>query len=208
MSWLLSALLITVFFVVYAMLHSLLASLAVKNGARRLFGPGSERWFRLIYNLIALITFLPIFPMIALLPAETLYIVPSPWRWLMLGGQILALLGLGVSFLQTGVLHFLGLAQLLAQQPGESGSLNVGGFYAWMRHPLYTFSLLFLWLTPAMTTNLLTAYLLFTLYFYLGSIFEERRLLAEFGDTYRDYQRRVPRLIPARFSSKNLTPDT
>lgn len=120
----------------------------------------------------------------------------------------MALLGLGVSFLQTGVLHFLGLAQLLAQQPGESGSLNVGGFYAWMRHPLYTFSLLFLWLTPAMTTNLLTAYLLFTLYFYLGSIFEERRLLAEFGDTYRDYQRRVPRLIPIRFSSKNLTPDT
>ncbi len=207
MHWL-SISIIIVFFVVYAMLHSLLASLAVKNGARRLFGPGSERWFRLIYNLIALITFLPIFPMIALLPAETLYIVPSPWRWLMLGGQILALLGLGVSFLQTGVLHFLGLAQLLAQQPGESGSLNVGGFYAWMRHPLYTFSLLFLWLTPAMTTNLLTAYLLFTLYFYLGSIFEERRLLAEFGDTYRDYQRRVPRLIPARFSSKNLTPDT
>lgn len=208
MSWLLSALLIIVFFVGYAVLHSLLASLAVKNGARRLFGPGSERWFRLVYNLIALITFLPIFPMIALLPAETLYIVPSPWRWLMLAGQILALLGLGVSFLQTGVLHFLGLAQLLAQQPGESGSLNVGGFYAWMRHPLYTFSLLFLWLTPAMTTNLLTAYLLFTLYFYLGSIFEERRLLAEFGDVYRDYQRRVPRLIPARFSSKNLTPDT
>jgi protein-S-isoprenylcysteine O-methyltransferase Ste14 len=55
-----------------------------------------------------------------------------------------------------------------------------------------------------MTTNLLITYLLFTLYFYLGSIFEERRLLAEFGDAYQDYQRRVPRFIPTRFSSKAL----
>ncbi len=47
-----------------------------------------------------------------------------------------------------------------------------------------------------MTVNLLTAYILIILYFYVGSLHEERRLLAEFGDAYRDYYQQVPRLIP------------
>jgi protein-S-isoprenylcysteine O-methyltransferase Ste14 len=76
-----------------------------------------------------------------------------------------------------------------------------------VRHPLYFFGLLFLWLTPVMTINLLTTYLLFTLYFYIGSFFEERRLRAEFGPAYRQYQQRVPRLIPGRFSAANLQTD-
>jgi protein-S-isoprenylcysteine O-methyltransferase Ste14 len=138
--------------------------------------------------------------LLAWLPAQTLYVVPSPWRWLMVGGQLLALAALAVTLLQTGLFHFLGLAQVVAARPAESGTLNTSGFYAWVRHPLYSFSLLFLWLTPVMTTNLLTTTLLFTLYFYLGSIFEERRLVAEFGSTYQDYQQRVPRLLPFRFN--------
>jgi protein-S-isoprenylcysteine O-methyltransferase Ste14 len=58
------------------------------------------------------------------------------------------------------------------------------------------FGILFIWLTPAMTMNLLTLYVLTTLYFVVGSVHEEHRLLDEFGAAYRDYQRQVPRLIP------------
>jgi protein-S-isoprenylcysteine O-methyltransferase Ste14 len=47
-----------------------------------------------------------------------------------------------------------------------------------------------------MTTTLLALYAAFSLYLYVGSLFEERRLLAEFGQAYEDYQRRVPRLMP------------
>ncbi|MCL4297807.1 MAG: isoprenylcysteine carboxylmethyltransferase family protein [Anaerolineae bacterium] len=199
MHWSLSILILIIFFTAYAVLHSLLAALPVKNRARRVFGAGVERWYRLVYNIIGGATLLPLFPLLVWLPTQTLYIVPAPWSWLMVGGQLLALAGLAVALLQTGLFHFLGLAQLVADRPAESGTLNVGGFYGWVRHPLYFFSLLFLWLTPAMTANLLTVYLLFTLYFYLGSFFEERRLIAEFGSAYRDYQQRVPRLLPMRF---------
>jgi protein-S-isoprenylcysteine O-methyltransferase Ste14 len=194
-----SILILSVFFIVYAVFHSLLASSWFKGWIRRRFGPGSDRWYRLFYNIVAVITLLPLFPMLALLPDRILYIVPSPWRWLMVGGQLLALTGLGVALLQTDPWHFLGLSQLISGQPVEmesSGSLTVKGFYCWVRHPLYFFSLLFLWLTPAMTVNLLVTYLLFTLYFYIGSIHEERRLVSEFGRAYRAYQQQVPRLIP------------
>jgi methanethiol S-methyltransferase len=96
MQWL-SGLTITILFVAYAAVHNLLASLTVKGWARRVFGPGIDRWYRLIYNVFAGVTLLPVFRMIALLPAETLYVVPSPWRSLMFGGQSLALIGLTVS---------------------------------------------------------------------------------------------------------------
>jgi methanethiol S-methyltransferase len=62
--------------------------------------------------------------------------------------------------------------------------------------------MLFFWLTPSMTTNLLTTFILFSLYFYIGSIVGERRLLAEFGDAYQDYHRRVPRFIPIHFQHR------
>jgi protein-S-isoprenylcysteine O-methyltransferase Ste14 len=200
MHWSLSVLILVIFFTAYAVLHSLLAALPLKNWARRVLGAGVERWYRLAYNAVAVITLLPLFPLLVWLPTQTLYLVPASWRWLLVGGQLLAMAGLALALLQTGPFHFLGLAQVVAERPAESGTLNVGGFYGWVRHPLYFFSLLFLWLTPVMTTNLLTVYLLFTLYFYLGSFLEERRLLAEFGSAYRDYQQRVPRLLPFRFN--------
>lgn len=199
MHWSLSVLILITFFTAYAVLHSLLAGLPLKNWVKRVLGAGIERWYRLTYNVIAVITLLPLFPLLAWLPTPTLYLVPTPWRWLMVGGQLLALAGLVVALLQTGLFYFLGLAQVVAERPAESGVLSVSGLYGWVRHPLYFFCLLFLWLTPVMTANLLTVYLLFTFYFYLGSFFEERRLLAEFGSAYRDYQQRVPRLLPFRF---------
>jgi protein-S-isoprenylcysteine O-methyltransferase Ste14 len=189
---------LTLFFTGYAILHSLLASLAAKNWLRQLLGPGVDRWYRLFYNVVAVVTLLPLFPLLALLPDQLLYVVPAPWRWLLVLGQLLALVGLGLAFLQTYPLHFLGLAQLWAGDPQQSGQLVVNGFYHWVRHPIYFFSLLLLWLSPAMTINLLITYALITLYFYIGSIYEERRLVVEFGPAYQAYQRCVPRLIPWR----------
>lgn len=194
----LSVFLIAIFLAGYAVLHSLLATIAVKNWVRRMFGPGVDRWYRLVYNIIAVVTLLPLVPMLVWLPDITLYKVPLPWRWVMVAGQAAALGGLMVSLLQTGVLHFLGLRQLIAERPVENGVLSVQGFYGWVRHPLYFFSSLLLWLTPVMTVNWLTICIIFTLYFYLGSFLEERRLLAEFGPAYRVYQQRVSRFIPWR----------
>lgn len=204
----LSVLIIVTFSIAYAGVHSLLASQPVKNGLRRMLGPGVERWYRLVYNIFSGITLLPIFPILALLPDQTLYVTPAPWRWLMVLGQLLALLGLGVALLQTNPLHFLGLTQLLTGQSGEPDRLIIHGFYRWVRHPLYLFSLLFLWLTPFMTVNLLVTYILFTLYFYIGSIHEERRLLAEFGPAYQAYCEQVPRLLPWPGHYKRFQPDS
>jgi protein-S-isoprenylcysteine O-methyltransferase Ste14 len=183
------------FLIAYCVLHSLLASLPIKAGARRVFGDAADRWYRLAYNTLAIITLLPLLPLLALLPDQVLYVVPAPWRWLMFGGQALAVLGMLEAVRQTDTAHFLGLRQLRGAEPAES-ELVESGLYAHVRHPIYTAGLLFIWLSPAMSANLLTVYIFWSLYMVLGTFHEEQRLVREFGATYESYRQRVPRLIP------------
>lgn len=193
-----SLLILTAYFVTWSVVHSLLASLRAKRWARRVFGAGVDRWYRVAYVAFALVSFAPLLPLLVLLPNRTLYVVPAPWRWAMLLGQVVGAVGAAVAILQTGAWRFVGLAQVLAERPGEaeSGPLQVRGLYCYVRHPSYFFSLIVIWLMPVMTVNLLALFLLFMAYFVVGSMHEESRLVAEFGAAYREYQRHVPRLIP------------
>lgn len=200
-----SILLILLYFTIYGLLHSVTAATWFKSRLRRWFGPLYDRGYRLVYNFFAVVSILPLFWMLAVLPDRAVYAVPSPWAWGMMAGQAAALVGAGITLLQTNLWHFAGLAQILAQDPTATGALSVRGAYAWVRHPLYSFSLLFLWLTPSMTVNLLVTYAIFTAYFYLGSIHEERRLVREYGEGYVRYQRQAPRLIPRLRRSKRLS---
>jgi protein-S-isoprenylcysteine O-methyltransferase Ste14 len=74
--------------------------------------------------------------------------------------------------------------------------LQTGGVYQLVRHPLYLFSLMVIWPLPAMTEAMLGFNIAATIYFTFGSLLEERRLVAIFGQDYITYQQRVPWLIP------------
>lgn len=81
----------------------------------------------------------------------------------------------------------------------KRGSLNRSGFYRYMRHPLYTFSMIILLASPVMTYNLAYITISAGIYFYIGSFFEERGLVKRFGENYLAYQKEVPRFIPNLF---------
>jgi protein-S-isoprenylcysteine O-methyltransferase Ste14 len=75
----------------------------------------------------------------------------------------------------------------------------VAGPYRWVRHPLYLFMILIIWACPDLTLDRLLFNLLWTTWIVtVGTIMEERDLVAEFGNIYREYQRKVPMLIPFR----------
>lgn len=181
---------------IYGFVHSLLATLAAKARAKEWFGPGTDRWYRLAYNIFGILTFLPILALTAGLPSERLYLIPTPWSYVTLAGQLLALLGLGIGLLQTGIWSFLGFEQMLNPSQDEPVQMVTGGLYRWVRHPLYTAGLVFIWLTPIMTSNLLALNIGLTIYLALGAIYEERKLVRELGETYIDYQQRTPMIIP------------
>ena len=192
--------------VVFGILHSLLASQAAKRLARTAVGARhAHGWYRLLYNITAAISLMPALLLLIGLPDRELYRIPQPWSYVALAIQALAALGLIYSVYQLDLFHFSGLRQLAAWIGGSeahsesdtsAGHLVVDGLHRYVRHPLYTTSLIVLWLVSPMTVNRLAFLISVTTYFYVGSIFEERKLVAEFGEAYREYQRRVPRLAP------------
>ena len=79
---------------------------------------------------------------------------------------------------------------------GRNDRLFTGKAYGVVRHPLYLGISAILAANPAQTRNSAVATAMVILYFYVGTFFEERRLLRQYGDEYRAYRERVPRFLP------------
>lgn len=181
---------------IYGLLHSLLASLKAKEMASILLGQ-YYKWYRLIYNIFAFLSLLPVLALAVILPDKPLYSFHFPWNIPVLLLQLAGLVIATIAVFQTGLGHLAGLSQL--REKGENptpGKLVTDGLYKYVRHPIYSGSILFLWATPQMTWNGLALRLAFTLYFIIGGMVEEKKLVAEFGEVYRAYRLRTPMLIP------------
>lgn len=186
----------------WGVVHSLTASLGAKDWIRRRLGDGGMRFYRFSYNIFSAISFAPILWLMAVLPDRVLYQIPAPWVYLSLAGQFAAVVLLVVGVLQTDTLSFVGLRQLFEEKE-RSSQLVTRGLYRWVRHPLYTAGLLFIWLTPVMSQNTLVVIIAATLYIIIGAIFEERKLAREFGTAYAEYKAVTPMLIPGLNFGRN-----
>ena len=74
--------------------------------------------------------------------------------------------------------------------------------YRVVRHPMQLGMVILLFATPLMTVGHLVFASLMSVYVLIGLYFEERSLLHQFGDEYRDYQARVPMLVPRLFPKR------
>ena len=111
-------------------------------------------------------------------------------------------LGWAITLLATFMLnhfHLFGLQQSFRPDQPDAGSkvFKTPLFYSLVRHPIQTGVVIGMLATPDMTAGraLLGAGMI--AYIAIGLYFEERDLVAEFGDTYRDYRKRVPALFPS-----------
>lgn len=193
-------------FILWAVVHSITADARLKERVRQSLGDRAYAGlYRLGYNVFAMLTIAPV--LLALwtqVPTTVLWQMPRPFDLLGSGVRLLGFVGLLVALLQTDIWEFVGVRQALnyiaGMGDGERPShLVTNGMYAFVRHPLYFFSLLILWPKPTMTLQTLLLNLLATAYFWAGSRVEERRLAAEFGEAYTAYKQRVPGLLPIRF---------
>lgn len=185
----------------WGVVHSLLASMGFKDFLRRTLGDGFMRFYRLLYNILAAISLGPILYLMISIPDQAFYQIPAPWKYLMLAGQGLSVLLLMIAVLQTDLLSFAGLRQLIEDE--KTGNLVTSGLYRAVRHPLYTFSLSILWLSPSMSLNSFIVSAALTGYVLIGIFFEERKLLREFGQAYAEYRTMTPMLLPALRSRGN-----
>ncbi len=160
------------------------------------------RYYRLLYNAIAIITLIPLLGFTAHLQAEPFF----RWNGLARLGQICMLLTALYLFWAGArnydVLQFLGFRNLQADDTcsliSEGCQLENKGVLNIVRHPWYTGGILIIW-TRNLDWAALVTNIILTGYFIVGAWLEERKLVRQFGDTYRTYQQNVSMLFPAKW---------
>lgn len=190
-----SHLILIVFWIIYYVVHSVLASSKVKRFSETKMGK-YFRYYRLAYTLFASTTLILIllfqysFYSPILIKAVSLKFFAV--IFLMLPGFIVMAISIKKYFMLLS-----GISSVFTPKP--QAELKVDGIHQYVRHPLYFGTILFvwgLWFVFPMLNNLI-AVLILTLYVFVGIIFEEKKLIKEFGENYKLYISNVPMLIPS-----------
>ena len=114
----------------------------------------------------------------------------------------LAILGTAWGMWALRFVDLFGLDTVIKHESVESKAakpFTIRGPYRWVRHPLYLFTIILFWSYPVITTDRLLFNILWTIWVIVGTWLEERELVEDFGDDYREYQSKVPMLFPRRF---------
>jgi protein-S-isoprenylcysteine O-methyltransferase Ste14 len=182
--------------VLFAVQHSVMARKWFKDWWTRIVPTPIERSTYVLFSSLALILLF--------------------WQWRPLGGVIWSIedplgrlvlrmlfaFGWGLLLLSTFLInHFdlFGVRQVWLYLLGRSyKSLRfvTPGPYRLVRHPLYVGWLFAFWMTPVMTLAHLLFSIATTAYILLAIQFEERDLVRDLGNTYEEYRRSVPMLVP------------
>lgn len=109
--------------------------------------------------------------------------------WLALG-KAMADAGLAI---QTG---FLGWNAVFQGQRPRYGGMPVSGLFRHVRHPVYLAFACIVWTVPVWTPDQLMLATWFTAYCLLGPLMKEARYARRYGQSFADYQRRVPYILP------------
>jgi protein-S-isoprenylcysteine O-methyltransferase Ste14 len=140
--------------------------------------------------------------------------IPEPIIWsienVAARQAVVAVFWLGWAVLLTSsflINHFelFGVSQVVARLTGSElpkPEFRTPLLYRYVRHPLYLGFLLGFWATPVMTAGHLLFAAGCTAYILIGIWFEERDLIAQFGEKYRRYRNQVGMLVPWRSAER------
>ncbi len=199
---------LVVAWIIYLGTHSLFAANNVKKYAAGIMGK-TFAYYRVIYVILSTV----------LLGLLGLYILWPPYHMIysqnavsFFAGILIGIPGLWIvrkAFKEYDLSEFLGTLYLNTGSDGDA-SLKTSGILKYVRHPLYTATLLvvlsFFLLFPSLKT--LTSDLCIVIYTVIGIRLEENKLVEAYGDSYRDYRKKVPMLIPKlRVHRKNNVQD-
>jgi methanethiol S-methyltransferase len=180
----------------FAIQHSVMARPAFKQWFTRVVPESAERSTYVLASSLALIA---MFALWQPLGGEVWTVSDSSARGAIWGAFAFGWLLVLVSTFLINHFDLFGLRQVWLQLIGRPYTQLPFGtplLYRYVRHPLYVGWFFAFWATPTMTVSHLLFAIMTTAYILVAMRLEERDLIAQFGETYRDYQARVPMLVP------------
>lgn len=187
---------------IFAVSHSILASHKFKLEITKILGD-KIAFYRLFYNILSILFFMFIYFLLPK-PNYLIYDLTFPFDITIVILQIISGIFLIWAAKAINIKEFLGISQIIRfwkkeyslDDLDEKMELIVDGPFKYSRHPIYLFSSLFLILRPTMDFFYLVFLINMILYFYIGSYYEEKKLLTIFGNDYLEYQKNVPKIFP------------
>jgi len=191
----------------WCFLHSFMITPAVTGFVRKRFKK-AYRYYRIVYNLTALVTLAPV-----LLYSFSIKGGPLLFHWEGPFRIIQGVLVISALFFFIGgakrydLAQFLGIRQVREDDAcgviTEDCRLDTGGILSMVRHPWYAGGILIVWAGNPDLVEIL-ANLVITAYFLIGAFLEEKKLLVEFGEEYTRYRQRVSMLFPFKWSIQKI----
>ncbi len=192
--------------IAWCSLHSLLISRQAHTFVEKLI-PDSSGFYRLFYVLFSTVTLIPVLWYHFSL-SQNILLPKNPAINIIQG----ALLFYGVAMFYLGarvydMQFFLGITQWRNAREKRANvtlPLHTDGALAYVRHPWYSGGIALIWGFGAITDVYLLTRIILTGYFIVGTYLEERRLITELGEQYREYCRKVPMLVPWKLNKQPL----
>ena len=182
----------------WCFLHSWLVSTGTSAWFKKRLGK-KYAFYRIFYNLFALITVLPLLYWQHTLTGQIVIPLSPDLMIFKYAAFIFSIMVIAGAFFTFDVWEFAGIRKKGArdQQREKEPVIRKHGLYGIVRHPMYLGGIIFLAasMINAPSPQLLGYSILF-IYMIIGTVREDRRLARELGKMYRDYQKEVPMIIP------------
>lgn len=195
-----NVILLCVLWISWCTMHSLLIDVVFIKAVNK-HASCLTRYYRLLYNGLSLVTFIPL--MIVTRIAEGPVIVS--WEGIYIFVRILLLAAAFLLFKggskKYDLQYFLGVKQLQTGDEhlllSDTEEFTERGVFGVTRHPWYLGSLLFIWsMLAEYPLPVFLAVCIMSVYLVIGTILEERKIVARYGDSYRSYRQRVSMFFP------------
>lgn len=186
---------LSIYLIFYSVLHSVLADdVLMKRYYYRW-------WYRFFYILLSTVLLIPAWIIYLKLPNHYFFNPPLFLKIILYLIDILVLFFGYYASKSYDNNSFLGIEQIRCffkygvKEVKPEEKFMKSGALKYVRHPYYFAGIVLLWLRPLYYKDFVVN-IIFTIYFILGAINEERKLTRKIGEEYVKYKKEVPMLIP------------
>lgn len=190
-------------------MHSILINVSVARLIKKQIS-WLTPYYRLLYNGLSLFTFIPLIIATRMADGPVMVSWQSyyaiPVRVVLLVTALLLFIGGAKKY---DLLYFLGVKQLQTGEEhlllSETEIFTETGVFGITRHPWYLGSLLFIWIMLAeYPLPVFLAVCIMSVYLVVGTMLEEKKIVAVYGDSYCLYRQRVSMLFPWKWLARLL----